>query len=164
MANLERRIICGLIVSADYLRRVAPFWQDDLVEAPEMRRIARWCLNFWEKYGRAPDRDIEQVFFGALRDEGIPKAEAQLIEAVLEKVSDDYERGDKFNAAYLFDQTVLYFRDREVAQWTQDVQDLRERGRLKEAEALAAGFRPMMLGDDGSLAAVTPRLVSDYPM
>lgn len=29
---LERRIIAGLIVSDEYLRRVAQFWSDDLVE------------------------------------------------------------------------------------------------------------------------------------
>jgi len=161
--NLERRILEGLIVSDEFLKRVMvkEIWRDELVEAPEMRRIATWCINYWKKYERAPKLGIGQVFFDALRDEGIPKAEAQLIEAVLERVSDDYGDGaDPINAAYLFDKTVAYFRDRAVAQHTEQVEDLRQRGRLEEAEALAAGFRPIIRGDDGSLAAVTPRVVS----
>jgi hypothetical protein len=139
---IERRIITGLIVSADYLRRVAPFWSDDLVEAPEMRRIARWCLAHYERYHRAPDRDIEQIYLSAIRDESIPKAEAEAVERVLEAVSDDYERGDQFNSAYLYDQTVKFFRERELAQHNERVADLMERGQLEEAAALASGFRP----------------------
>ena len=140
--NLERRIIAGLIVSVDYLRSVAPLWTDELVESPEMRRIARWCLDFYARYRRAPDRDIEAIYFDALRDEAIPKAEAELIEGIFTAVSDDYGRGEQFNAAYLFDQTVRFFRDRDVAEHNERVAMLRETGQLEEAEALAAAFRP----------------------
>jgi len=139
---LERRIITGLIVSADYLRRVAPFWDDALIEAPEMRRIARWCLSHFERYACAPDRDVEQIYLTAIREENIPKAEAELIEAVLTTVSDEYERGEHFNSAYLYDQTVAFFREREVAQHNRSVADLIDRGRVQEAEELAAQFRP----------------------
>jgi hypothetical protein len=140
--NVERRIITGLIVSADYLRRVAPFWDDDLLEGPEFRRIAGWCLEHFAEYHRAPDRDIEQVYLDAIRAESVPRAEAELIEDVLTAVSDEYDRGDEFNSAYLFDQTVRHFRDRELVLHTEAVADLRERGQLAEAEALAASFRP----------------------
>jgi hypothetical protein len=139
---IERRIITGLIVSADYLGRVAPFWDDDLIEASEFRRIARWCLDFYAKYDRAPDRDVEQIYLAAIRDESIPRAEAELIEDVLTAVSDDYERGDQFNSEYLYDQTVKFFRERELAQHNERVGDLIERGQLAEAEALASAFRP----------------------
>lgn len=139
---LERRIIAGLIVSDDYLRRIASFWSDDLIEAPEFKRIARWCLDYWGKYERAPDRDIEQVYLTAIREEAIPKAEAELIEGILTGVSDDYGRGEQFNAAYLYDETVKFFRERELEQHNEAVADLRERGRLDEAEALASSWTP----------------------
>ena len=139
---LERRIITGLIVSADYLRRVAPFWSDELVEAPEMRRIARWCLDHFKAYQRAPDRDIEQIYLRALREEVIPKAEAELVEGILRGVSDDYERGEQFNSAYLFDQTVSFFRERELTQHQEAVQDLIDRGRIAEATVLSSSFVP----------------------
>jgi hypothetical protein len=160
--NLERRIITGLIVSADFLQRVSPFWSDELIEAPEFRRIARWCLSHYERYQRAPDRDIEQIYLSAIRDESIPKAEAELIEGILSAVSDDYERGDQFNSAYLYDQTVKFLRERELAQHNERVGDLIERGQLEEAEALASEFRPrswattrgLDLGTEAGYAAV----------
>lgn len=139
---VERRIIVGLIVSSDFLRRIAPFWSEDLVEANEMRRIARWCLEHWEKYGTAPDRDIEQVYLDAIRREAVPRAEAELIEGILTSVSDEYGRGEQFNADYLYDQTVAFFRERELAQHSAAVADLTERGRIEEAERLSAGWTP----------------------
>jgi hypothetical protein len=159
---IERRIITGLIVSADFLRRVAPFWSDDLIEAPEFRRIARWCLDHFDAYNCAPDRNIETIFFDSLKAEGIPKAEAELIEGVLSAVSDDYERGEQFNSAYLYDQTVKFFRERELAQHNERVSDLIERGQLADAEALASAFRPrswattrgLDLGTEAGYAAV----------
>lgn len=140
---IERRIITGLIVSTDYLRRVSPFWSDDLIESPDMRRVARWCLSYFEKYQRAPDRDIEQIFLSAVDSERIPKAEAQLIEDVLEVVSDEFDRGEQFNSAYLYDQTVRHFRERDIALYAERIADLRERGQLDEVEKLAnAGYQP----------------------
>ena len=141
--TIERRIITGLIVSTDYLQRVAPFWSDDLVPSPEMQRIARWCLDFFDTYQHAPDRDIEGIYMDAIKNEGVPKAEAELIEGILREVSNDYDRGDQFNAAYLFDQTCAFFRERELKAHTDEVNDLRERGQLEEAEALAAEFVPL---------------------
>ena len=132
---IERRIIAGLIVSTEYLRRVAPFWSDELIEAPEMRRIARWCLNYFARYDRAPDDDIEEIYTAALRNERLPRAEAGLIEGVLTAVSDDYGRGDKFNAAYLYDETVQWLRDSDSVYRNEQVESLRERGQLAEAEA-----------------------------
>jgi hypothetical protein len=139
---VERRIIVGLIVSSEYLRRIAPFWSEDLVEANEMRRIARWCLEHFEKYGAAPDRDIEQVYLDAIRREAVPRAEAELIEGILTSVSDEYGRGEQFNADYLYDQTVAFFRERELAQHSAAVADLTERGRIEDAERLSAGWTP----------------------
>lgn len=139
---IERRIIVGLIISTDYLRRISSFWSDDLVESLELRRIASWCLAHFGTYGRAPDRDIEQVYLDAIRRESLPRAEAELIEGVLSSVSDEYGRGEQFNADYLFDATVNFFRERELAAHGAAVADLTERGRLEEAERLSASWTP----------------------
>lgn len=140
--DTERRIVTGLIVSDDYVRRVSRFWQDDLLLVPELRRVARWCLDHFERYGKVPDRDIGDIYMAALRSESMGKAEAEYISGVLTYISDEYGRGDQFNSAYLYDRTVAYFRERELAQHTEELQDRIDRGEIDEAQEAARSFKP----------------------
>jgi putative DNA primase/helicase len=157
---LERRILVGLITSAAYLKRVAPIWRQDLLESNEMRTLARWCLDHWERYQRPPDRDIEQVYMTAIREEAISKASAEIIEGTLQSISDEHGRGEQFNAAYLFDETVALFKKMALTQHNEAVADLIERGKLDEAEQLAADYSPFVVAAEDSLASVTPRPVA----
>lgn len=140
--DIERRIITGLIVSDEYIRKVLPFWRDDLLLAPEAQRIARWCIEHFEKYGKAPDRDIEAVYMDALRAEGLPKDEAEIIEIILQRISDDYGRGTQFNAAYLYDQTVRHFRTREITELGEELTGLAARGHVEEADEALQAYHP----------------------
>jgi hypothetical protein len=86
-----------LIVSTDFLKQIKDnIWRPEWIETPEYQRIARWCLAHFEEYHCAPDRDIEQIYMASIREEGIPTAEAQLIEGALSAVSGDYGSGEQF--------------------------------------------------------------------
>ena len=37
---IERKIVTGLVVSQDYIQTVRLHWNDELLESPELRRIA----------------------------------------------------------------------------------------------------------------------------
>jgi hypothetical protein len=147
-----------LIVSTDFLKQVKDIWRPEWIETPEYQRIARWCLAHFEEYHCAPDRDIEQIYLSAIREEGIPKAEAELIEGALSAVSGDYGRGDQFNSAYLFDQTIEFFKKRALEEHSERVGALAERGQYDEAEESIKDYRPVAGGtDDDLLALITPR-------
>lgn len=137
---IERRIITGLIVSADYIFKVRTFWEDSLIESPELRKVARWCLDHYEQYQRPPDRDIESIFLEQARLGRIGKSEAEFIETILTRIAEDYERGDQFNSAYLYDQTVTYFRQRALQAHAEALQTAAERGELESGEVLAQSF------------------------
>lgn len=139
---IERRIVTGLIVSSDYVSRIRPFWKDELLEGPELRRIAGWCIEHFDKYQAAPDSDIESIYMEHLRAGRVSKGEAEFIELVLSRLSDEYGRGQQFNSAYLYDQTVEYFRRRELARHNEEIQALLDAGKTEEATALSQSFKP----------------------
>jgi hypothetical protein len=146
--DIERRIVTGLIVSEEYIRKIKPFWRDDLLGSPELRRVARWCLEHFERYAKVPDRDIEGIFFSALQTESIPKADAEFIELILTRVSDEYGRAQQFNSAYLLDQTVKYARERRLADGMDDAGGWLDRGEVDAAaKALAGALKPIPSGD-----------------
>ena len=72
----ERRIVTGMIVSKDYLDRIHKFWDSTLLESPELKMIADWCMDYYEKYNRAPDSNIESIYMASLKGNFLSKAEA----------------------------------------------------------------------------------------
>lgn len=144
---LERRIITGLIVSKDYLDRVQKFWDSTLLESPELRIIADWCMDYYNKYGRAPDTNIQSIYIESLKKMNISKAEGQYIEDLLDSLSDEYGRDTQFNSAYLYDQTVKYFKTRELERYNEEIQGLIDLGQLEQAEKLAQSYSPKITTD-----------------
>src|SRR5579885_1665848 len=93
---LERRMITGLIVSTEYCKQVRRFWRDEYSESPELRRIARWCIAYFDKYEQAPRRKISDIYIAELKRETMSKDEAELVELILDHVSDEFDREGVF--------------------------------------------------------------------
>ena len=100
---MERRIVTGLIVSTEYIDMIQGFWNVSLLESSELAMIARWCVNYYEKYKKAPDRNIENIYIDNLKTGVLNKTDAAYIEEILHSLSDEFGRGTQFNAAYLYD-------------------------------------------------------------
>lgn len=143
----ERRIITGMIVSKDFLDRVERFWDSTLLESPELRMIADWCMEYYRKYNRAPDANIESIYMASLKENFLSKSDAQYIEEVLTSLSDEYGRDTQFNSAYLYDQAVKYLKARELERHSEEIQALVEMGREEEAEKLAQSYKPTIAPD-----------------
>lgn len=144
----ERRIVIGLAVSRDYLSRVQRIWNPDLLSSQELRTVAEWCLDYFAKYNRAPDRDIASIYMEQLQNGQLSNAEAEYIEALLESLSEEYGRDAQFNSAYLYDRTVKYLKAQELARHSEEVQALVDAGQVAEAEKLARSYTPSILVDE----------------
>lgn len=168
---IERRIVTGMIVSTDYLERIMRFWNPAFLESSELKTIARWCTNYFDKYKKAPDSDIQTLYMEALKREELSKADAQYIEELLESLSDEYGRGTRFNSAYLYDQTIKYFKAQELEQHNREVELLVAKGQIEDAEKLASSFSPTIfedkeigleLGSKEAMAAIDRAFTSAY--
>jgi len=139
---VERYIVTGLIVSTEYIEQIYPHWKDDVLSAPAARTIARWCLRYFEKYKKAPEREIEKIFTFELKKGTLHKDRAEQIEEVLDSLSSEYSHSSNFNVSYLLDQTRLYMKSRALENHVQAIQNLIEEGNVLEAEAEATNFTP----------------------
>ena len=144
---IERRIITGLIISTDYLKRIQQFWNPTFLESSEIRTVAKWCTDFFEKYDKAPDRNIESIFMENMKSNKIRKSEAQYIEELLQSLSEEYSRDTQFNSAYLYDQTISYFKTQELEEHNRNVQALTDAGEIEKAENLVRNYTPTILED-----------------
>ena len=139
---IERRILIGLITSTEFIQQIQNIWDTSLLESQMARRLAGWCMEYYQKYQKAPGKDIEGIFYQKLK-EGLTKDIAEEIEEdILPKLSQEYET-ESINLNYLLDQTHTYFCSRHLEQHSQEIQALVEAGELIEAEKLACEYRAL---------------------
>jgi hypothetical protein len=157
--HVEVAIVTALAVSGDFIRRLKAFWQDDLIQAPELRRVARWCFDHLERCGRAPGTaHLTSVFFAAVKADQLGKDEAEFIEAILTNMSDRYGDGSEFDVKFAYNQALAYFGRRALEQHTEQLRDFLDRGQVDEAAAAARSFRPLAVDED-SLASMAPTVI-----
>jgi len=140
---IERRILTGLIVSTEFTQQIYPVWDIRYLEALEIREVAKWALNHYEKYNEAPKHLIEDIYFEKLKSKQVDKDLAENIEDMLRSISNELE--DTFNVKYALDKALKYFRERHLELHQERVNDLLTEGSEEEAETLASSYRGISL-------------------
>lgn len=139
-SSLERRIVIGMIVSTDYLKAIRKMYRVQFLQSPMAKRIATWCIEYFDKYNKVPFKDIEGIFFEKLK-KGLPKELAEEIEEdILPSLNDEYEHIENFNVEYLLDQTKEYFKERNLLLHSEQIKALVEENELQEAENKALSY------------------------
>jgi putative DNA primase/helicase len=146
---IERRILTGLIISKEYLDWAKPVLKLELIEADGIRRVASWCFDHYEKYQRAPDKDIELIFLSKMKTDSIRKEDGQFIENILTGISERYGSGEEFDANYLKDQTKEYVLKRELQEHSDTISILLKNGRIDEARELSLNYQAPVFDLDG---------------
>ena len=142
---IERKIIIGMIVSTEYLRQIEGIWDVRFLESGAARRLARWILEFFEKYGKAPKQEIETIFYDKLRTGKISEDIAEEIEQdILPGLSEQYVEDD-LNLDHLIDQTKKYFNERNLVIRNLSIQAALDKGDLLEAEKIASEYKPVVV-------------------
>ena len=137
---IERRIVTGLIVSTEYTTQIQRIWDPRYLESPELKMMAGWCMDYFEKYRIAPNKDIESIYTTQLQS-GLDKERAEFVEMILESLNDEFERQEQFNVQYLIDQTKQYFKERHLSLHNEEIQSLIDAGELEEAEKFASQYQ-----------------------
>lgn len=136
---IERKILIGLIVSTEFIKRIYSKWNIQLFVSPTAKRIATWCMEYYNKYNEAPIRQIETIFQQKSKS-GIPKdLKEEIEEEILPSLSDEYENSE-FSVDYLVDETLAYFDERYLTLHKEQINSLLAEGKVQEAKKLAQTF------------------------
>ena len=102
---IERRITVGAIVSTEFLALMSDYYEPDYIEAPEARLLLSWCLDYFRNHKKAPNRDIQEIFYVKKAD--LEEDRADFISDALADMSDEFD-AEKFNHDYLWDQVKIH--------------------------------------------------------
>lgn len=139
----ERNVLTGLIVSKTVVARIAPKWEkpEGLFRSPWANLVGQWCVDYFNKYGKPPAREIEGLF-RAWADKGKKdKDTVALVEKFLGGLSGEYEaKRKKLNPEFLADQAADHFTRVKLQKLAESIQGNLDAGRVEDAAKLPAAF------------------------
>ncbi len=141
-STVEKRIITGMIVSKRYLADVYSLTNLEYFKNQYARTVAEWCMTFFDSYEEAPFNDIKNIYRDHLESKKITEEDAQIIEVLLLDVSDKY-KDQKFNEDYLLDQTIEYFKKRELEITSSNIKILLDQNNVEAAEREVINFHKL---------------------
>lgn len=156
---IERRIIVGLIISTTYLDKVRKNWNSKLLASRLTKLISNWCIEFYDEYSTAPGKEIESIFLR--KSKKLSEDETEEIEEILAELSDEYERENKFNVDYLLDQTLLYFSERSLRAFANDLTNDLDEGDILAAKNKAYSYAPDIDFEDKDVDLSNKEILED---
>jgi hypothetical protein len=139
---IERKIIIGLITDDDYLKEVLKIGDPvQYLESSTARRLAGWCTEYYKLYEKAPEREIEGIYYQKLK-EGLPTDIADEIKQdILPGLSDESIREPI--SKFILDQTIDYFKYRQGIIQNDKERTALENNKLDEYYKLRSEFTPI---------------------
>lgn len=122
VGNQERRILIGMIVDPIVLAKISTVWESRAFKSKWANIIAKWCLDYYEHYGKAPKKQIEAMFesWSAKTKDGTT---VDLIEKLLASLSEEYENlGSESNSDYVLDIAANYFNQVKIERLIEQVE------------------------------------------
>jgi len=133
---IERQIVIGLIVSTEYFSAIKPYFQLKYLKSSTARVLARWCFDFYNDFNKAPEKQIEAIYYEHLETDKLDESFAEEFEEdILSELVDLFETGkQEIDSNYLFEKTIRYFKQRAVELHEGNLQELREKGDIEGLE------------------------------
>ena len=132
--RIERNILIGMITDSNYLAYISGKVNKNDLKNPYARTIAGWCFDYFEKYGKAPGHEIQEIYEYNTRKKKVNESEIDFIEKLLKDISIEYSQGETINIDFLLDKTQEYFKRTKIQDTLFDIQEKLDSGLVNEAE------------------------------
>lgn len=149
--STQRLILTGMITSRTVLAAVASRWTADGLFPDKFGNIiGKWCVDYYEKYTKAPGMSIQMEY-----DKWAAKtkdAEVETVGKFLRKLSEDYEsRKKSINTAYVIDEAQTLFKRAQLKFLKEALDEDLETDDIKEALKRIEEFNPITINTEAGI-------------
>jgi len=138
--GVEKRFLTGIIISKEFIQIIQPVFDYIYLQNDFAKTISRWVFAYYDKYKDVPGKHIQDIYQS--RRKALDLDESEIIASFLESISDEYaEEKVPFNASYVADEVLDYFKKRELEIVSSNIQVLLEDGKISEAEDQLKGYK-----------------------
>ena len=133
-AEIERKMIIGLIASTEYYKKIRQTIDPNLIPTPVAKTIALWCNEYFDKYRKAPGADIASIYLTKAKTGKYPKDVLEEIEEdILPELSDEWtDYGIEIEP--LVEDTKKFFKYHKLQKLKDEIDILLEKEDLDTAE------------------------------
>lgn len=159
----ERQILTAMILHPIVLGRIASKWEHGCFASTWSNEIAKWCIDYHNKYGEAPGKSIVGLFQSWADKNQDRKDDIRLIESLLETLSDEWGTGAKdIKVDYITDQAGEHFNKNKFSRVMSAAQGEFDNGNVDAAIAKLTEFRKIEMGIGAAIdwAQDTERIIS----
>jgi hypothetical protein len=145
-SNFEQHILMGMIVDKIVLGRISSKWQSGMFRTNYANLIANWCVDYFNKYEKAPMKNIESLF-QTWADTSRDKNTITLIEKFLFQLSNKYKKLKRdSNSEYVIDISGKYFNQVKLEKLKETIEDDIDSGKINKAIGRVNNFSQIELG------------------
>lgn len=144
--NQERQILIGMIVDKIVLGRIVSKYQPQMFKSKWANIISKWCLQYYQKYKKAPLKHIESLFenWAAQTKD---KSTVDLVSKFLESLSEEYEElKSESNSNYVIDIAGHYFNQVKIERLMESVESDLTEGQSEKAHNRLVGYNKIEMG------------------
>lgn len=143
----ERAVLCGLIVDPVVLGRVSAKWRGRMFEARWSNLIAKWCIEYFQQYGKAPRKHIQGLFASWASANENDKDTVALVERYLGSLNDEYSAlARESNSDYVTDLAGKHFTRVALRRLFEEGMGDIDAGDVKAAQKRVTEFSVLEMG------------------
>jgi len=149
-ALLERNILTALIVNDEFISKIRRILKPhECFESEYAQNLGQWCIDFYDEYGKAPQKNIETIYASKTRDDG--SARNSLLEKLLRSLSKEYEKGIPVNVPYLLDESKKHFNKLGLKRLAEDIETSLIAGNIEEADERVNSYSRVEIGETSTI-------------
>lgn len=137
--SIERKLITLLVMNDEFITKIRPVLNPSDLATTYAKEVASWCLEFYDKFERAPSTAIQDIFIA--KREYIPEDDTiKAIGEFLSKALDEYDEKAYDNLPYYINASETYLRRNSVIRLTEKVKAFVDVGDIDKAENMVANY------------------------
>jgi hypothetical protein len=144
----DRSILINLIISDEVCSKVINSLKSNIFRSSYARRAVDYCIDFYSKYGRAPNKDFQNFFNDqnlCFIDPENDDADLDLENTFLKSLSKEYEESSKKkihnNIEYAVDRTFAFIKRRNLEITREQLGDYLENNKIELADKLLSEYQ-----------------------
>lgn len=147
-ATIPRTVLVGMVTSDAVLSRLTPKWEKGGLFASRWENLLGfWCVSYFRKYAKAPNKAIEGLFARWAAEHAGDKETVGLVEDFLAGLAGEYaSKAKSLNPEFVVDQAAEHFNEVRLARLRDEIDGDISAGKGSDAFKRLANFRKVEIG------------------
>ena len=146
--TIEEQIATAMIISTEFLNDISPIFKPNYIKNSFAKIICFWCMDYFKAYKEAPGKHIRDIYITEA-ETNLSKEDKEIIGEFLDKLSKRYADDQGINHEYIKDNTIEYFRKRELDIRVEQARHYLELNNVEKAEEQFSEYRKVAFNLSG---------------